>query len=72
MMCLAEFFWSNINGYGQNIPTQWDIMGNFARENFDQWLQQKVKFFLGFYLKLVIQWGKWTFGGGESIGANVD
>ena len=23
----------------------------------------KVKFLLGYYLKTVIQWGQWTFGG---------
>ena len=30
----------------------------------DQWLQQKMKFLIGYYLKIVIQWGQWTFGGG--------
>ena len=31
----------------------------------DQWLQQKKKFLLGYYLKIVIQWGQRTFGGGR-------
>ena len=26
----------------------------------DQWLQQKMKFLIGYYLKIVIQWGQWT------------
>ena len=30
----------------------------------DQWLQQKIKFLIGYYLKIVIQWGK--YGGGGS------
>ena len=29
----------------------------------DQWLQQKMKLLLGYNLKIVIQWGQWTFGG---------
>ena len=34
----------------------------------DQWLQQKVKLLLGYYIKIVIQWGQWTFGGGSLLG----
>ena len=34
----------------------------------DQSLLQKVKFLLGFYLKIVIQWGQWTFGAGSLLG----
>ena len=30
----------------------------------DQWLQQKIKFLIGYYLKIVIQWGKYGGGGG--------
>ena len=33
----------------------------------DQWPQQKVKFLLGYYLKIIIQWGQWTFGGGSLL-----
>ena len=34
----------------------------------DQWLQQKMKFLIGFYLKIVIQWVQWTFVGGVCVG----
>ena len=34
----------------------------------DQWLQQEMKFLLGYYLKIVIQWGQWTFGGRNLLG----
>ena len=33
----------------------------------DQWLQQKVEFLLGYYLKIVIQWGQWTIGRGSLL-----
>ena len=33
----------------------------------DQWPQQKVEFSLGYYFKIVIQWGQWTFGGGSIL-----
>ena len=33
-----------------------------------QWLQQKMKFLLGFNLKIVIQWAWWTFGWGILLG----
>ena len=29
----------------------------------DRWLQQKMKLLLGYNLKIVIQWVRWTFGG---------
>ena len=29
-----------------------------------------MKFLLGYYLKIVIQWEQWTFGGEESTGRN--
>ena len=31
-------------------------------------LEQKTKFLLGYYLKLVIQSGQWSFGGGSLLG----
>ena len=34
----------------------------------DPSLQEKVEFLLGYYLKFVIQWGQWTFGGGSLLG----
>ena len=27
-----------------------------------------IKFFIGFNMKIIIKWGKWTFGGGDSTG----
>ena len=37
----------------------------------DQWLQQKMKFLIGFYLKIVIQWVQWTFVGGVCVGDDL-
>ena len=34
----------------------------------DQWLQQKMKFLLGYNLKIVIQWVRWTVGGVSLLG----
>ena len=33
----------------------------------EQCLRLKVKFFLGYNMKIVIKWEKLTFGGGKSI-----
>ena len=37
----------------------------------DQWLQQRMKFLIGYYLKIVIQWGQWTFGGAVCVGGGL-
>ena len=37
----------------------------------DQWLQQKMKFLLGYNLKIVIQWVRWTFGGVSLRGGGI-
>ena len=34
----------------------------------DQWLQQKVKFLFDSYLKIVLQWGQWTFDAESLLG----